>query len=438
LAALTREQSLSFPARRDWIWIVVKGLRGWTAGLFAFLLAVALPSSAAAAAGDLDMTFSGNGRVITNVTNSYDWTLGLVLQDDGKIVTAGQAAGSGGRFYVVRYLNDGQRDTTFSADGVVFTNFTPGGDFGYDVALDNNGKIVVVGRIGGSGGRFGLARYNDDGTLDTTFSNDGKVETNFSGGNDYAFNVLVQADDKIVAVGRSGGRGGEFAIARYDDDGTLDTSFGGGDGKVTTNFTAGNDYADDVALVDADTIVVAGTANLGRDSKFALAQYDSTGARDATFGGDGRVMTNLSRGLDGAWGVAVQSGVGIVATGPAGGRVGLVRYNSAGALDPTFGGGDGIVKTNWTAGLDWSDEIALDAAGRLVIVGISNVFGNDPRYALGRYSANGAPGFTKLTNLTGGVDYGLDVQIETSTQKIVTTGAVRNGRQSFVARHLGS
>jgi uncharacterized delta-60 repeat protein len=327
------------------------------------------------------MTFSGNGRVITNVTNSYDWTLGLVLQDDGKIVTAGQAAGSGGRFYVVRYLNDGQRDTTFSADGVVFTNFTPGGDFGYDVALDNNGKIVVVGRIGGSGGRFGLARYNDDGTLDTTFSNDG---------------------------------------------------------KATTNFTAGNDYADDVALVDADTIVVAGTANLGRDSKFALAQYDSTGARDATFGGDGRVMTNLSRGLDGAWGVAVQSGVGIVATGPAGGRVGLVRYNSAGALDPTFGGGDGIVKTNWTAGLDWSDEIALDAAGRLVIVGISNVFGNDPRYALGRYSANGAPGFTKLTNLTGGVDYGLDVQIETSTQKIVTTGAVRNGRQSFVARHLGS
>jgi hypothetical protein len=146
----------------------------------------------------------------------------------------------------------------------------------------------------------------------------------------------------------------------------------------------------------------------------------------------------LSRGLDGAWGVAVQSGVGIVATGPAGGRVGLVRYNAAGTLDPTFGGGDGIVRTNWSGGLDWSDEIALDGAGRLVIVGISNVFGNDARYALGRYGANGAAGFTKLTNLTGGVDYGLDVQIETSTQKIVTTGAVRNGRQSFVARHLGA
>jgi uncharacterized delta-60 repeat protein len=417
----------------------VKRLRGWTAGLFAFLLAVALPSSATAAPQDFDPTFSGDGRVITNVTDSFDWTLGLALQDDGKIVTAGQAAGSGGRYYVVRYLFNGQRDTTFGGgDGVVFTNFTSGGDFGYDVALDNSGRIVVAGGIGGSGGRIGLARYNDDGTLDSSFSLDGKVATNFSGGNDYAFNVVVQADGKILAVGKSGGNGGQFALARYDDDGTLDATFGGGDGKVTTNFTAGNDYADDVALVDADTFVVAGTANLAGDSKFALALYDSTGELDTTFGGDGRVMTNFSsrRFIDGAWGVAVQSGLGIVATGPAGENLALVRYTFTGALDLVFGGGDGITRTNWSAGLDWPDEIALDPIGRAVIVGISNVSGNDPRYALGRYSHNGAPEFTKLTNLTDGVDYGFDVQIQTNGG-IVTTGAVRNGRQSFVARHLG-
>jgi uncharacterized delta-60 repeat protein len=405
------------------------------------LLVLALPSSAAAAAGDLDTTFSSDGKVITDVTNGFDWTLGLVLQDDGKIVTAGQAAGKGGRYYVVRYLNDGQRDPAFSSNGVVFTNFTAGGDFGYDVALDDNDKIVVVGGIGGSGGRFGLARYDPDGTLDSTFSGDGKARTNFTGGNDYALNVVVQADGKIVAVGRAGGRGGRFAVARYNDDGRLDMSFSG-DGKVMTNFTSGEDYADDVALVDADTIVVAGSADFGRRGRFALAQYEPDGGLDETFGGDGRVTTDLTRGFDSAWGVAVQSGVGIVATGPSGGQigrqVGLVRYTLVGRRDNTFGGGDGITRTDWSAGADWSDEIAIDATGRLVIVGISNVFGNDARYALGRYSADGTLDFTKLTNLTGGVDYGLDVQIETGTEKIVTTGAVRNGRASFVARHLSN
>ena len=419
----------------------MKGLRGWTVAGFAFLLAVALPTSAAAAPQDFDPTFSGDGRVVTDVTANFDWTLGLALQDDGKIVTAGQAAGSGGRFYVVRYLNGGQRDTSFGGDGVVFTNFTAGGDFGYDVALDNSQRIVVAGGIGGSGGRMGLARYDPaDGSLDTTFGGgDGKVATNFSGGNDYAFNVVVQADGKILAVGRSGGNGGQFALARYNDDGTPDTTFGG-DGKVTTNFTAGSDYADDVAIVDADTFVVVGTAKADGDSKFALALYDSAGQLDTTFGGDGRVMTNFNtrRFIEGAWGVAVQGGVGIVATGPAGENLAVVRYTLTGALDLVFGGGDGITRTSWSSGFDWPDEIALDAIGRVVIVGISNVFGNDPRYALGRYSHNGVPDFTKLTNLTGGVDYGFDVQIEDATEKIVTTGAVRNGRQSFVARHLGN
>jgi uncharacterized delta-60 repeat protein len=362
----------------------VKGLRVWVATLFAFVAAVALPASATAAPGQLDTTFGGgDGKVITNVTDGYDWTVGLALQGDGKIVTAGQASGSGGRFYVLRYDNDGNLDNAFGGDGVVFTNFTPRGDYGYDVTVDNNGKILVVGGVGGSGGRFGLARYDpNDGQLDPTF---------------------------------------------------------GGDGKVTTNFTAGDDYADDVALVDADTIVVSGTANFGRDSKFALAQYDmSDGHLDSTFDGDGRVTTNLTRRLDGAWGVAVQSGLGIVATGPAGGKVGLVRYTLAGALDNTFGGGDGIRKTDWSSGLDWADEIALDGTGKIVVVGIANVFGNDAKVGLGRYTADGTPDFTKLTNLTGGVDYGLDVQIEPATQKIVATGAVRNGRQSFVTRYLSN
>jgi uncharacterized delta-60 repeat protein len=355
-------------------------LRVWAGVLCGFLLAVALPASAAAAPGDLDPTFSTNGKVITNVTGGYDWTLGIVVQEDDKLVTSGQASGSGGRFYAVRYLTDGNLDTAFGGDGVVFTNFTSGGDYGYDVAVNSVGKIVVVGSAAGSGRRFALARYNGDGTLDTSFGGDGKVLTNFTPQNDYAFNVAVQSDDKIVAVGH---------------------------------------------------------ADFSARGRFALARYSSTGALDASFGGDGKVTTNLTGGFDGAWGVAVQTGGRIVATGPADEKVGLVGYTSTGALDNTFGGGDGITRTNWTSGADWTDEIALDVTGRIIVVGIANVFGNDPRYALTRYTADGALDFTKLTNLTGGVDYGLDVAIEPSSQKIVATGAVNNGGRSFVVRHLG-
>jgi uncharacterized delta-60 repeat protein len=420
----------------------VTRLRISTAALSAALVVIAVPAFAAAAPGDLDPTFGGgDGKVITNVTDRFDWTNGVVIQGDEKIVTAGEAYGGGGRFYVVRYLTDGTLDTSFGGDGVVFTNFTPGGDYGYDVTIDNSGKILVVGGIGGKGGRLGLARYLDDGSLDPAFGDgDGKVATNFSDGNDYASGVLVDGNDKIVAVGKAGGKGGRFAVARYNDAGTLDDTFGGGDGKVTTNFTTRDDYADDVALGDNNTIIVAGTANYGRDSKFALAQYDSTGQLDTSFGGDGRVSTNFSSRsfIDGAWGVAVQSGIGIVVTGPAGAKVALVRYTSTGALDLTFGGGDGITRTNWSAGRDWTDEIALDTSGRIVVVGIANVFAGDPRYALGRYTAAGALDFTKLTNLTGGVDYGFDVAIVPTTGDIVTTGAVNNGKRSFVARHLSS
>jgi uncharacterized delta-60 repeat protein len=417
----------------------VKGLRVWQAAFFAAVVAIALPASAAAAAGDLDATFGGgDGKVITNVTDSYDWANGIVVQEDDKIVTAGEASGGGGRFYLVRYLTDGTPDLTFGNDSVVFTNFTRGGDYGYDVAVNSVGKIVAVGTAAGGGHRFAVARYNTDGSLDTSFGGDGKVLTNFTAGYDFAFNVLVQADDKILVVGGAGGSGGRFAMARYNDDGTLDSTFGGGDGKVMTNFTGGDDYADDVALGDNNTIVVAGTANFRRRGRFAVAQYDASGNLDPSFSGDGRVMTNLTRRLDGAWGVVVQPGVGIVAAGPAGANLALVRYTSSGSLDSTFGGGDGITRTNWSSGDDWTDEIALDNSGRIVVVGIANVFGHDPRYALGRYTADGAPDFTKLTNLTGGVDYGFDVAIVPTTGDIVTTGAVNNGKRSFVARHLSS
>jgi uncharacterized delta-60 repeat protein len=218
---------------------------------------------------------------------------------------------------------------------MVTTNFTSGYDFADDVTIQPaDDKIVAAGAANFFGGdpRFALARYNTEGILDTTFSADGRVTTNFTGGDDYAFGVVVQpADGKIVAAGRAGGSGGQFALARYGTDGVLDTGFSG-DGKVTTNFTGGYDYADDVAVQPADgKIVAAGAAaSFGANPAFAVSRYNTDGALDTGFSGDGKVATNFTGGIDFAVGLALQPADGkIVAAGRAGGsggRFALARY----------------------------------------------------------------------------------------------------------------
>jgi uncharacterized delta-60 repeat protein len=125
-------------------------------------------------------------------------------------------------------------DPSFGGDGKVTTNFSPGLDEGTDVAIQADGKIVVA---GGAAGRFAVARYEMSGSLDDSFSGNGKVKTNFVGGTDRALGVAIQPNGKIVVAGIHGiGANPTFALVRYTPDGNLDPSFGG-DGKVKTNFT---------------------------------------------------------------------------------------------------------------------------------------------------------------------------------------------------------
>jgi uncharacterized delta-60 repeat protein len=173
-------------------------------------------------------------------------------------------------FGLVRYQGDGTLDTTFGDGGKVTTNFgfsSGDNDAAYGLVIQADGKIVAAGR---GDGRFALARYNADGTPDATFSSDGKLTTSFTARSEVAFGVAIQATGKIVVAGRAAGR---FALARYNPDGTLDTTFSG-DGKVRTNFTTRSDQASDVALHANGKIVLAGGAGVGgSDSRFALARY---------------------------------------------------------------------------------------------------------------------------------------------------------------------
>jgi len=146
-------------------------------------------------------------------------------------------------------------------------------------------------------------------SLDTSFGADGKVTTSFSAGNDVGSGIAVQSDDKIVVMGTSDNGSGtsEFAVARFNVDGSLDTSFNG-DGRVITFFSAGNDVGSGIAVQSDDKIVVVGTSDNGSgSSEFAVARFNVDGSLDTTFDDDGMVPTFFSAGDDVGSGIAVQS-----------------------------------------------------------------------------------------------------------------------------------
>jgi uncharacterized delta-60 repeat protein len=415
--------------------------------VFACALIVTSASPAYAAPGDLDTSFGGDGKVITNFTRRFDAAAAVAIQADGKIVTAGGAGFSNTKFALARYNTDGTLDTTFGGDGRVTTNFTAVEDSASGVAIEADGKIVAAGGTAGRGGRFALARYNTDGTLDTTFGGgDGKVITNFTSEFDAAHAVAIQADGNVVAGGEAAGR---FALARYNTDGTLDTTFGGGDGKVTTNFTARYDAARGVAIQAEGKIVAAGGA--ANFQRFALARYNTDGTLDTSFGGDGKVTTNFTAREDAAADVVVRPNGKIIATGGSGGgegedvfntRFALARYNPDGDLDTSFGG-DGKVTTNFTAREDDASGVAVQANGKIVTAGRAGGLRGETKFALARYNANGTLDTTfggdgkVTTNITAYRDGANGVAIQSDGKIVAAGGAGGRGGRFALARYLG-
>jgi uncharacterized delta-60 repeat protein len=338
---------------------------------------------ATAASGDLDETFSDDGVVRTNFSRGHDSAAAVAIQPDGRIVAAGRSGGRDGKLALARYHPDGSLDDTFGGDGKVVTNLAAD-DLASDLVIQPDGMIVVAGRTGGSGGRFATVRYESNGDLDEAFGVDGVVVTNFSRGNDYASGVAIQGDGKLVVVGRArerpeteGGRSDSaFALARYLPDGSRDLAFSR-NGKVLTNLTQGWDFALDVAVQGDEMIVVVGRGG-GTSGRFALVRYRPRGALDATFGGDGKVFTEFARRDDLATSLALQPDGMIVVAGTAVNAFALARYGTAGSLDPSFSG-DGKVVTrfreyfedSWTT-FEIAHDVAIQSDGKIVAAGTSH------------------------------------------------------------------
>jgi len=324
------------------------------------------------AAAALDNTFDTDGRVVTDIAGSTDEARSLAVQTDGKVLVAGQAYINGQYdFAVVRYLADGAIDTTFGNGGRATASISTSDDYGFDVALQSDGKILVTGMTysgGAAGFDMGVVRLNVDGSLDNTFGTGGKLVINAGSSWDEAYTIAVQADGKILV----GGAGlGDAVVLRLNADGTADNSFDG-DGRAVVSFGFGVDHAYQIIVQANGKIVVGG----GNDQDFAVARLNADGSFDTTFDGDGKVTTSIGSMRDKALGLVVLDDGRIVLAGWTQKAVtsfdlALVRYNVDGSLDSSFGTG-GIVTTQVGALNDLSLGATVDDSGRIVVAARSS------------------------------------------------------------------
>lgn len=337
-----------------------------------------------------DTTFSGGDSAMVQAPGSTQTVLSDVArQADGKIVVAGFATLAGGNidFAVARLNANGTLDTTFSFDGWQFASFGPSTDYATALTIQGDGKIVVTGQVQ-STGDFGLARFNTNGTLDTSFDTEGLVAIDTGGVQDIPNAVAVHTDGKIAVAGTR--QNADFQVMRFNANGSLDTTFDG-DGILQTDMGTSIETAYGVAFQSDGKIVAAGGTNnfvTNAPGDFALARYNVNGSLDTTFDGDGKVFTDFGGRPEGpsenAQAIAIQGNGRIVVAGQTADPVtttkwdfAAVRYLTNGSLDTSFDGDGKAVRevvgisSPGVTGDVQVDDVAIAPSGEIVIAGWS-------------------------------------------------------------------
>ncbi len=403
----------------------------------------------------LDPSFDGDGKVFTQFLPTNNVANNSVLQSDGKIVVVGSASISTtfpqtSQAAVVRYNPDGSLDTSFDGDGKVSVSLnTLTTSTLWAAAMQADGKIVAVGRIGVvDGTAFGssavILRFNPDGSLDSSFDGDGKRTFDFSL-HTVGSDVAVQPDGKIIMAGNTTGNSvHDFYVARFNADGSFDTSFGTNNGYTRTSFNNSLPNPKMALLADGKIILTS-----ARFRPFRTVRYTADGLIDTSFGTNGQ--------LDNMGGNAILQQ-------PDDGKIIIVqnslfdfpswmwRFNYDGTLDSTFGS-NGFRLLLWNDNHDWMElepdfDVALDANGKIVIGGSvlfkttqdhneTNIPTRD--FGLLRLNRDGSDdlyfGFRgRVTTDMAGTDSGTGLLIQPDG-KIVLAGYSSNGSVS-VARYI--
>jgi uncharacterized delta-60 repeat protein len=414
--------------------------------LAACLLAVLLIPAAQATPGALDPSFGTGGKVTTTLGLTDAEAYDLARQPDGKLLAAGASSnGSNDDFALARYNPNGSLDTSFGSGGKVATAFGPSQDGANAIVSQPDGKLVAAGySLNGANYDFALARYNADGSLDTSFGSGGKVTTAIGSGNDSAFALALQPDGKLVAAGDSfNGVDRDFALARYNVNGSLDTSFGSG-GKVTTWIGSGNDSTYALA-VQPDGKLVAGGSNLqGTQSVVALARFNPNGSLDSGFGTGGKVATAFaSYAYASALALQLDGKLVVAGTGSTGSQqvFALARYNQDGSLDTGFGSGGKVTTAIGTH--DGVEGVALQPDGKLVAAGYARA-GSADVFALARYNQDGSLDTSfgsggKITTAIGSDDDASALVLQPDGKPVVAGGTWNGAKEQFaLVRYLGN
>jgi uncharacterized delta-60 repeat protein len=333
--------------------------------------------------GALDDTFDGDGTKRFG-TSTQDAARAVVVQPNGRIVVAG---GAGGDLAVWRLNPDGSFDTAFDGDGASQADFGAD-DFAWAAALQPNGRIVVAGYTSDNG-NFAVARFNLGGSLDATFSFDGKNTVNF-GAADLANAVLVQPNGRIVLAGFTWSDHGA-AVARLNAHGSLDPTFDG-DGRTTFGDADSAWAVYDVLAQPDGKLVTAGSGTGG----LTVSRLNADGSLDTGFAGDG---TAAVAGFSLGKGAALQTDGRIVAVGWAGSDSAVARVLPDGSLDETFGGEGG--RSFGFGGYEVARGVVAQPDGRIVAAGVA-----DGDFLVTRLLAHGSPDATFGQGGTRKLDFG--------------------------------
>ena len=403
----------------------------------------------------LDPTFGNEGLVVTDIAGYFDDVDSIAVDEQNRIVAAGTTRnGTNYDFALFRYTASGDLDDTFGTNGIMTIDLSGDRDEATSVAIGTDGKIIVTGHAENNDGYqdFALVRFLESGSVDLSFGNDGIVTTNILS-TDLGESCAVDSNGKIIVAGQtSDGIYGYFAVARYEESGDLDTTFGTG-GLVTTDFGQKQDHAYSCVLDSQGRIVVAGiAANSSYRSDFGVARYLDTGILDNTFGGDGKVTTDIGdEGDHRAYACTVDSEDRVIVAGIThnGGTsfedndFAVVRYLENGNLDPAFGDG-GMVITDFSGSYDHALSVVIDNEGRIVVAGYSeNAQGNND-FAMVRYLDNGdldssfGNGGKVTTDFSNSVDYGHSCAIDSTGSIILagSSGSSINERDVTMARYI--
>lgn len=405
--------------------------------LILFLVSLTLAN---AQTGTLDPTFGSDGVVTTAVHPNYNMAETTVVQGDGKILVAGSAGTpSTYQMAVARYNEDGDLDTSFGDQGKLRFPVGAVKSFVMDMAKQPDGKILLGGRTWDNvTGDFAVVRLNEDGSFDDTFGANGifrlataEIEASEA--------IALLEDGTILMVGY---RDDNLAVAKITADGIMDTTFGV-NGWVILPFDDLASYGDDLAIQDDGKIVIAGFV-LNGENRFqvAAARLNADGSVYTTFGTDGKVLFNVGDWNDFGEGIAIQSDGKIligdhkwIANLDQRHDLFVARLNTDGSLDTSYGT-SGVVTARLVDGANYASELVLQADGKPILMGYT-IFQGLIDMAMVRFDTDGNLDSTFNGNgmvsfdNDGREDYGYSMALQADNKIILVGYSYGGGGSEF-------